>query len=135
MTDRQKLIDELTAVPKHERLRYLAALPEARLRAFKQIMPPADIKKLNDHIDRALKKAAEPSYEKWIAEARAGRASTPDAMIEALREIEGKLKPQDALWVSRITDTASAGGFSRKQTAVITGIYARYFAPDRGASP
>ena len=34
-----------------------------------------DIKKLNDHLDRLARQRAAPSYEKWIAEARAGRAT------------------------------------------------------------
>lgn len=120
---------ELEAVPREDRLDFLAGLPRERQVRFKRILPPGDITKLIEHIDRQVARRAKPSYETWLAEARAGRAANPDAMIEALREIAAKLRPQDAMWISRIADTASAGSYSSRQEQVIRSIYARYFRP------
>jgi hypothetical protein len=53
-------------------------------------------------------------------------------MVEALREVLEKIRPQDAAWIRRIEETASAGGYSKRQAAVIEGIYRRYFvAPSK----
>jgi hypothetical protein len=118
---------ELEAVPKPERLDYLANLPRDRQASFKRILSPEELKKLNEHIDRLVRQRSKPTYETWIAEARAGRASSTDAMIEVLREENHRLRPQDALWISRISETASAGSYSRRQQEVIGAIYDRYF--------
>ena len=130
MTDRetQALIAEIQAIPKPQRVAYLADLPEARQRALKRILGADDIRKLNDEITR--RKTVRPklqSRDEWLADARAGRASSIDAMIEVLREVREKLRPNDAQWVSRIDETAKGRSFSRKQKAVIEGIYKRYF--------
>jgi hypothetical protein len=122
-----KLRAELEEIPRAERLDYLAALPADRLAAFKRVLSPGEVRKLNQHIDRATRRRAEPTYESWLAEARAGRATSPDAMVEVLRERAERLRPQDALWIDRIATTASAGSYSKKQAAVIRGIYERYF--------
>jgi len=119
-------------VPREKRLDYLADLPPDRQTLFKRILPREDIKKLNDHINRLTRKRATPTYETWLADARAGRASSPDAMIEVLRENAARLRPQDSTWITRITDTASAGAFSRRQEEVIRAIYARYFGSQCG---
>ncbi len=132
---REKLIAELQAVPKPERLTWLAALPEQQQRAYKQILPAADVRKLNDTIIRLRQKPKVMSREVWITEARAGRATSEDAMIEVLREVADKLRPRDAQWISRIESSVAGRSFSRKQAAVIRGIYERYFdqAADAGA--
>ncbi|MBT8485123.1 MAG: hypothetical protein KJO43_06055 [Phycisphaerae bacterium] len=122
-----RLRRELEAVTPSERLDYLAALPPERQNRFKRILSRDEIKKLNDHIDRLLRQRAKPTYESWIADARAGRASSPDAMIEALRENASRLRPRDAQWIERISETAGGRSFSKKQEAVIRGIYERYF--------
>ncbi|MEM7210318.1 MAG: hypothetical protein AAF479_00280 [Pseudomonadota bacterium] len=121
------LREELESVPKNERLDYLANLPREQLERYRRLLPPTDRKKLNEHMDRLMKKRDTPTYESWLAEAVAGRASTTDAKMEALRVHVERLRPQDATWVRRIDETASAGGFTPKQAAVIEGIYARYF--------
>ena len=120
-------------MPREERLDYLAALPADRQAKFRRILPREDVKKLNNHIDRMLRRRAAPSREQWLADARAGKASSPDAMVEVLLELGEKLRPQDASWISRITATASAGAYSRRQQDVIRGIYTRYFDPRRGS--
>jgi hypothetical protein len=122
----------LQAIPKADRLDFLAGLPEAEQAAFKRLMAPADIKKLNDHIDRGLRQRAKPSVENWLAEARAGRATSTDAMVDVLKEIETRLRPQDQLWLRRLTESSPGGLFSKRQANVIRSIYRRYFAPDRG---
>ncbi len=53
-------------------------------------------------------------------------------MVEVLRERADRLRPQDALWLDRITTTASAGSYSKRQEAVIRGIYERYFGAQCG---
>ena len=132
MSDRERdaLIQELQAIPKPERLDYLARLPEERQRAFKRILPPDDIRKLNDAITRAKTKPKVMTTEAWLAEARAGKATSVDAMIGVLREIEARLRPQDLQWISRIEETAKGRSFSRKQAAVIERMYRRYFRDD-----
>jgi hypothetical protein len=131
--ERTRLLEELQAVPRGQRIEYLAGLPPERRTAFKRILPRDDIRKLNDHIDRLRRRRAIPTHESWLADARAGRAASPDAMVEVLREKLDQLRPQDALWIKRITDTASAGSYSKRQEEVIRGIYARYFDPRAGA--
>ena len=128
-----RLRKELEAIPREGRLDYLAGLPPERQAPFKRILPREDLRKLNRHIDRLARQRAAPSYEKWIAEARTGRAATPDAMVEALLEVKDRLRPQDATWIDRITDTASAGSFSKRQEQVIRAIYARYFRAANGS--
>lgn len=125
--ERARLLEELQAIPKGERLEYLAGLPTDRRAQFKRILPREDIKKLNDHVDRQLRRRSLPTYESWIADARAGRATTPDAMVDVLLEQPDRLRPQDLTWIRRITETASAGSYSKRQEAVIRAIYARYF--------
>lgn len=125
--DPARLRAELEAIPKSQRMTYLADLPPARQAAFKRLLSPADIKKLNAHIDGRLKQAATPTHAKWIAEARAGRATSPDAMIEVLRENAARLRPQDAQWIDRIVAGAAGRSFSAKQEGVIRAIYARYY--------
>lgn len=127
------LRERLAAIPKNERLDFLANLPREELVRFKRILPKEDLRKLTDHIDRLLRASRKPTLESWLAEARAGRASTPEAMVEVLREAAHRLRPQDAIWLRRIDETAAAGGFSRRQQQVIRGIYERYFV-DRGVS-
>lgn len=133
-TDAPSLLRELEGVPREERLAYLAGLPPERQAAFRRIMPRADVEKLNEFIDRTRRQEARPTYDKWIAEARAGRARSPDAMIEVLREVSDRLRPQDALWVSRISDSTTGRSFSKKEAGVIQGIYARYFRAERGVN-
>jgi hypothetical protein len=125
--DPNALRRELAAIPPDERLDYLAGLPADRQVAFKRILPRADLAKLNAHLDRLARLRRKPTLESWLADARDGRASTPEAMIEVLREMGDKLRPKDAEWIRRIETTASAGGFSKKQQEVIRAIYARYF--------
>ena len=132
-TSRENLRRELEAIPRPERLAYLAGLPSDRLVAFKRLLSRDEVRKLNQHIDRETRRRAKPTYESWLAEARAGRASSPDAMVEVLRECADRIRPRDALWLDRITTTASAGSYSKKQAAVIRGIYERYFGA-HGAS-
>jgi Mg/Co/Ni transporter MgtE len=121
------LRQELEAIPREDRLDYLAKLPPDRQARFKRILPKEDLAKLNQHIDRLVRKQRTPTLESWLADARAGRASTPEAMVEVLREVSDRLRPQDAAWIQRIDATASAGGFSKRQRDVIHAIYARYF--------
>ncbi|MHC4993064.1 MAG: hypothetical protein ACYTGC_18990 [Planctomycetota bacterium] len=125
--ERARLSKELEAIPRSERLDFLANLPPDRRARFKRILPREDIKKLNDHLDRLVRKRATPTAETWLAEARAGRASSPDAMVEVLQEQLERLRPQDATWIRRISDTASGGAYSKRQEEVIRAIYARYF--------
>lgn len=124
----------LQSIPAEERLDYLADLPRSEFMRFKRVLSPADLAKVNQHIATRKRDAAKPTLESWLADARAGRASTPDAMIAVLREIQDRLRPQDATWIKRIEDTAAAGSYSQKQRAVIAGIYERYFAEGRGTS-
>lgn len=131
--ERERLRRELEAVPKSERLDYLAGLPAERRLSFKRILPREDIKKLNSHMDRLTRRRATPSYETWIAEARAGRASSPDAMVEVLGEQLDRLRPQDSTWIRRITDTSSGGAYSKRQEEVIRAIYTRYFGSQCGS--
>lgn len=132
MTDRERerLMAELVAQPKERRLDWLADLPRDRLQQYKRILGREDIRKLNEHIDRRIAASKAPTVESWLAEARAGKATSPDAMIEVLREIAPKLRDTDALWVDRIATTAAGRSFSRKQLATLRGIYARYFRPE-----
>jgi hypothetical protein len=118
---------ELEAIPRAERLDWLAGLPRQRQTAFKRILPRDDLARLNRRIDDLERQRRIPTVESWLADARAGRANSPDAMIEVLKEVAGRLRPQDAQWIGRIETTASAGGYSKRQRAVIEGIYARYF--------
>ena len=127
--DLARLREELQAVPKPQRLDFLADLPPARQAVFKRILSREDIRKLNEHLDRRVRTRARPSYEVWIAEARAGRATTPDAMIEVLSESTDRMRPEDAAWIKRITLTASGRSFTKRQEQVIRGIYARYYGP------
>ncbi|MHC5003460.1 MAG: hypothetical protein ACYTJ0_10085 [Planctomycetota bacterium] len=129
--DRARLLKELQAVPKAERLDYLAGLPPERRAEFKRILPREDIRKLTSHMDRLVRQRSAPSYETWIADARAGRASSADAMVEVLREALDRLRPQDATWIRRITDTSPGGSYSKRQEEVIRAIYARYFGRER----
>ena len=123
---------ELEAVPKPDRLDFLASLPPDRQVRFKRILAREDIKKLNSHMDRLVRQRSAPSYEKWIAQARAGCATSPDAMVEVLQEQAERLRPQDSIWISRITETASAGAYSKRQEQVIRAIYSRYFGSQSG---
>ena len=118
---------ELESIPPGERLDYLANLPPERQNAFKRILPRADLQKLNLHIDRLARQRRKPTLESWLADARDGRASTPEAMIEVLREVSDRLRPKDLEWIQRIETTAAAGGLSKRQQDVIRSIYARYF--------
>ena len=118
---------ELEAVPTGKRLDYLAALSPERLREFKRILPQDDVKTLNRHVDLLAAKRKKPTLDSWLADARAGKAATPEAMVEVLREVFDKLRPQDVEWIKRIDATAAAGSFSKRQQAVIRGIYERYF--------
>ena len=122
-----ELRSELEAIPREDRLEFLANLPRDRQVAFKRILPPDAIEKLIAHLNRRVQRSKVPSREQWLAEARAGRAASPDAMIEVLLASDTKLRPKDAMWIKRIADTAAAGAFSRKQEEVIRSIYARYF--------
>jgi len=131
--DADQLRRELEAIAPAERLDYLASLPPDRLALFKRLLSRDEVRKLNQHIDRVTRRRAKPSYESWLAEARAGRASSPDAMVEALKERADRLRPSDALWIDRITTTASAGSYSKRQEAVIRGIYERYFGAQCGS--
>lgn len=130
MSDPDRLRQKLQSIPAPERLDFLADLPAAEQVQYKRILGPDDVKKLNAHIDRRRRDAKKVTVESWLAEARAGRATTPDAMVEVLREVFDRLRPQDADWIRRIDATASAGSFSKRQREVISGIYARYFRPE-----
>ena len=74
-----------------------------------------------------MRQAKRPSVESWLADARAGHAATPEAMVEVLREVLDRLRPQDKQWIERIDRTAAAGSFSKRQREVIGAIYAKYF--------
>ena len=125
--DKAALRRALEAVPPGERLDFLAGLPREELMRYKRILPPDDLKKVNQHSDLLVRRQRTPTVESWLADARAGRAATPEAMVEVLREVLDRLRPQDADWVRRIDETAAAGGFSKRQRAVIGAIYTRYF--------
>ena len=53
--ERARLLEELQAIPKSDRLEYLASLPPDRRATFKRVLPREDIKKLNSHIDRLVR--------------------------------------------------------------------------------
>ena len=125
--ERAVLRRRLEAVPPGERLDYLAGLPREELTRFKRILLPEDLKKLMRHIDLLVRQRRTPTVESWLADARAGRAATPEAMVAVLREIVARMRPQDADWIRRMDETAAAGGFSKRQREVIGAIYARYF--------
>lgn len=129
---RGRLIEELTAVPRASRLAWLADLPEERRAAFRAIMPPDDARKLNQYIAAQAAERKKPSVDSWLAEARAGEATSPDAMIQVLREIADRLRPSDLQWLDRIERTAAGRSWSRKQAATVTGIYRRYFGSATG---
>ncbi|MCA9296250.1 MAG: hypothetical protein KC983_07020 [Phycisphaerales bacterium] len=128
-TTSEKLRDELAAIVAGDRLAYLADLPASRLAEFKRIMPPEDIRALNAFIDRRLRERAKPTVASWLAEARAGRTTSVDAMVDVLREVADRLRPQDATWLKRITEDAPGGNYSRRQAETLRSIYARYFVP------
>ena len=121
---------ELEAVPRGERLAWLADLPAARLALFKRLLPAADKKKLNEFIDLRLRERARPSVKSWLADARAGKATSVDAMVDVLREAAERLRPNDRTWLERITTSAPGGNYSRRQCDVIRSLYARYFRHD-----
>jgi hypothetical protein len=128
-TTSERLRDELAAIPAGERLAYLADLPAHRLAEFKRIMPPPDIRALNAFIDRRLRERAKPTVASWHAEARAGQTKSVDAMVDVLREITDRLRPQDATWLKRITEDSPGGNYSRRQADTLRSIYTRYFVP------
>ena len=75
----------LEAVAPAKRLDYLAGLPREELARYKRILPPDDLKKLMQHIDLLVRRKRAPTVESWLADARAGQAATPEAMVEVLR--------------------------------------------------
>jgi predicted transcriptional regulator len=127
---------ELESIPAAERLDYLADLPRERLAAFRRALTRDELAKLNAHLDRQVARRHAPTLENWLAAARAGNAETPEAMVEVLREILDRLAPPDRTWIDRIEKTSGAVGYSKRQRAVIAGIYAKYFRPgDDQAAP
>ncbi|MHC4908566.1 MAG: hypothetical protein ACYTF9_02445, partial [Planctomycetota bacterium] len=114
-----------------QRMDFLADLPRDELAKFKRLLPPEDIKKLNRHIDLRVKQAKRPTVESWLADARAGKATTTEAMVEVLGEITYRLHAQDVTWLRRLKDVAAP---SRKQSDVIRRMYRKYFDPNRGAN-
>ncbi len=131
--DEAALRERLAAIPRAARLDFLANLPRDEQVRYRRILPPEDVRKLTEHVDRLVRARRRPTLESWLAEARAGRATTPEAMVEVLREAFDSLRPQDAAWIRRMDETASASGFSKRQQQVIRAIYERYFV-DRGVS-
>ena len=130
--ERQRMLEELAAVPKPERLAWLSELPDDRLSAFRRILAPADQAKLDALRLAKARAAKQPTLTGWLEDARAGRATTPDAMIEVLLEIRERLRPADALWVDRIQRSTAGRGYSRKQAALIKGVYERYYGSATG---
>jgi hypothetical protein len=130
--ERQRMLEELAAVPRPERLAWLAGLPDDRLSAFRRILAPADQAKLDALRLAKARAAKQPTLTSWLEDARAGRATTPDAMIEVLLEIRERLRPNDALWVDRIQRSTAGRGYSRKQAALIKGVYERYYGSATG---
>ncbi len=61
--DAASLRAELEAIPKGERLDYLAGLPNERRELFARILPPDDRRKLIRRIDLLEKKRREPTLE------------------------------------------------------------------------
>lgn len=126
------MIEELTAVPKEQRLAWLADLPEERRASFRALMAPEDVRKLNQFIAAQAVERKKPTVDSWLADARAGEATSPDAMIQVLREVADRLRPADLQWLDRMERTAAGRSWSRKQSATITGIYRRYFGSATG---
>ena len=108
MDDDAALRAELEAIARKDRLTYLAGLPAERQMLFRRILPMEDIRKLNQRVDLLERERRKPTLESWLADARAGRAATPEAMVEVLKELADRLRPQDADWIRRIDETASA---------------------------
>lgn len=130
---RERLVADLQAIPREKRMDWLADLPPDRLAEYRRILPRDDLAKLNRHIEGRIRDARRPTLESWKEDARAGRATSVDAMITVLREVRDRLRPTDAQWIDRIEKTAAGRSYSRKQEATIRGIYARYFR-ESGAS-
>jgi DNA-binding TFAR19-related protein (PDSD5 family) len=130
--EKQRMLAELAAIDRPARLAWLADLPAERRDAFRRILPPADREKLDAVVLAKAKQARQPGPNAWLEEARAGRATSPDAMIEVLLEIRGRLRPNDAVWIDRIRQSTAGRGYSRKQAAVLAGIYERYYGSATG---
>ena len=130
--EKQRMLAELSAIPRPERLAWLAGLPEDRRSSFRRILPAPDQAKLDAMVLAKVREAKRPTLAGWLEEARAGRATTPDAMIEVLAEIRAKLRPNDALWLDRIQRSTAGRGYSRKQAALVKGIYERYYGSATG---
>ncbi len=130
--ERRRMLEELAAIPRPERLAWMAALPDERRAAYRRILGPEDRRKLDQLMLARAREARRPSLTGWLEEARAGRATSPDAMIEVLLEIRDRLRPNDARWVDRIRRSTAGRGYSRKQAALIKDLYARYYGSPTG---
>jgi len=131
--DHSGLMDELAAIPRENRMDWLASLPMERQNRFKAMLSREDVAKLNKHIEFRLREARKPDRESWLAEARAGKATSVEAMMEVLSEVEEKLRDGDAAWIRRLREGSPGGAFSRKQDDTIRSIYRRYFDQGAGA--
>jgi len=118
---------QLEDLPRTERLPFLAALPRDEQTAFKRLLSPEDRAALNAYIDAKRREAARPTVESWLEEARQGRATSVDAMVDVLTESISRLRETDAVWIRRITADCPGGHYSRRQEEVLRSIYRRYF--------